>query len=148
MLAAVLLLSFYECFVADHQKWSSHVFGAKDLFREVDFVGMTKFIKFRKHQQHQEKRWISMQAQQGPGYTFFDDRPLADEVDENIVHVLMGRKVRYDQFGQIVDENAPEECHETYTERELEIYETQRDLFWWYCKQDVYQSFLGGGRLA
>jgi hypothetical protein len=27
------------------------------------------------------------------------------------------------------------------------MYESQRDLFWWYCKQDAFQSILSGNRL-
>jgi hypothetical protein len=71
----------------------------------------------------------------------------SEDVDENIVGMLMGKKVQYDQYGQILDDSIPENGSKAYTLKELETYETQRDLFWWYCKFDVYQSLLGGGPL-
>ena len=61
--------------------------------------------------------------------------------------MLMGKKLRYDQFGQVLDDTLQDDSEKTYSERDLELYETQRDLFWWYCKQDAYQGILGGGRL-
>ena len=148
-LAAAMLLAFYECWSADHQKWSNHLYGARQLVREIDFAGMTKYIKATKLQRRREERARQYQAQQLG--QFYDDRNRflpSDDVDENIVSVLMGRRLRYDEYGQILDDNAPDDgANKVYTERDLEIYETQRDLFWWYCKQDVYQSILGGGRL-
>jgi hypothetical protein len=151
-LAASMLLAFYECWSADHQKWSNHLLGAKQLFREIDFAGMTKQIKSMKEQQRREERELEYQAQQQDIGGYYEDRTrsqaLCEDVDENIVGMLMGRKLRYDQYGRIMDDEAPNAGpSRIYTQRELEIYETQRDLFWWYCKQDVYQSILGGGRL-
>lgn len=141
-LAAAMLLAFYEVWSADHQKWSNHLLGAKHLVREIDFAGMTRYIRRRRRQMRETRT-------QGahPGFQNMS-RFLADvdEVDENIVGMLMGRKVRYDQYGHIFDDGEFEETKH-YTEKDLETYETQRDLFWWYGKQDVYQSILGGGKL-
>ena len=151
-LAASMLLAFYECWCADHQKWSNHLLGAKQLVREIDFAGMTKYIKSVKAQQRMEEGERKFQAQQQGIGGIYEDRiryrAIVEDVDENIVGMLMGKKLRYDQYGRIMDEDAPDDgsCR-TYTQRELDTYETQRDLFWWYCKQDVYQSILGGGRL-
>lgn len=151
-LAAALLLAFYECWSADHQKWSNHLLGARQLVREIDFVGMTRFIKRRKAQQrNEEARRYQQSFFDGENSAFdYNGRfsPQAEEVDENLVGMLMGKKVRYDQYGQIIEDFVSmKDWNKTYTERDLEIYETQRDLFWWYCKQDVYQSILGGGKL-
>lgn len=149
-LAAAMLLAFYECWSADHQKWSNHIFGAKQLVREIDFVGMTRYAKRKRAQHRQEEQ---MRLQQCQLHLPFDKRarfssPPADEVDENLVGMLMGKKVIYDQYGQVMDSFVSEQdWNREYTERELETYETQRDLFWWYCKQDTYQSILGGGKL-
>jgi hypothetical protein len=150
-LAAALLLAFYECWSADHQKWSNHLLGAKQLVREIDFSGMTRYIKKRKARQRREDRAREYHARISGNNPVVDERdrfqPYVDEVDENIVGIMMGRKVQYDQYGQILDDDKDEGWTREYTERDLEIYETQRDLFWWYCKQDAYQSILGGGRL-
>ena len=60
----------------------------------------------------------------------------------------MGKRLRYDEYGRILEDNLSGDGEtKTYSQQELDIYETQRDLFWWYCKQDTYQSILGGGRL-
>jgi hypothetical protein len=150
-LAAAMLLAFYECWSADHQKWSNHLLGAKQLVREIDFAGMTRYIKNKKTQRRQEELVRSQQAQAQGGIHGLDDRarfqPNADEADENIVSMLMGKRLFYDKYGQIIDDSMPDDPNKEYSERDLETYETQRDLFWWYCKQDVYQSILGGGRL-
>jgi hypothetical protein len=151
-LAAAMLLAFYECWCADHQKWSNHLLGAKQLVREIDFAGMTRYIKNKTARRRQEEQQRYQQTQ-GQGVPYgLDDRtrfqPNVDEVDENIVSMLMGKRLFYDRYGQIIDDSVwdgPQ--RKEYSERDLEIYETQRDLFWWYCKQDVYQSILGGGRL-
>ena len=33
------------------------------------------------------------------------------------------------------------------SDQDAENYDNVRDLFWWYCKMDVYQSMLGGTKL-
>jgi hypothetical protein len=120
--------------------------------REIDFAGMTRYIKNKKTQQRQEDgaRYPQVQAQ-GSIYGLDDRARLqatVEEVDENIVSMLMGKQLFYDEYGQIIDDNTPSDPRgKEYSERDLETYEIQRDLFWWYCKQDVYQSILGGGRL-
>lgn len=150
-LAAAMLLAFYECWSADHQKWSNHLLGAKQLVREIDFAGMTRHIRNKKAHERQEELRRYQQAQVQGGMYGLDDRarfqPSVDEVDENIVSMLMGKEVFYDQYGQIIDDSVPGDTGTEYSDRDLETYEIQRDLFWWYCKQDVYQSVLGGGRL-
>lgn len=150
-LAASLLLSFYECWGADHQKWSNHLLGARMLIKEIDFAGMTKYLKSMKLKQRQEE-----ESQNFPGmqHTFggVDGdsnlyRRSNEDVDENIVGMLMGKRVRYDQYGHIIDDDVDNIGRKSYTQKQLEDYEIQRDLFWWYCKMDSYHSILGGGRL-
>jgi hypothetical protein len=151
-LAASMLLAFYECWSADHQKWSKHLLGSKQLVREIDFAGMTKQIKAMKKQESREESERKSRAHQKGTVAYYEDgtryKTTFENVDEKIVGMLMGQKLRYDQYGRIMDDDAPGDgSSRVYSRQELEIYETQRDLFWWYCKQDVYQSILGGGRL-
>jgi hypothetical protein len=142
-LAAALLLAFYECWSADHQKWTNHLLGAKQLVREIDFANMTRYIE-RKRAQHQAQFRGKFSSNNDVKFsTSFD----SEETDENLVGVLMGKKVRYGEYGHVDDFASEPYWPRNYTEKDLEIYETQRDLFWWYCKQDVYQSILGGGKL-
>lgn len=148
-LAAAMLLAFYECWSADHQKWSNHLLGARQLVREIDFLGMTKRIKALKMQQKREQQ--SLQYMRGPVHNIYEHGgpySASEDVDEAIISMLMGRQLRYDEYGQIMVENDSKLNEgDAFSIRDLEIYETLRDLFWWYCKQDVYQSILGGGRL-
>ena len=148
-----MLLAFYEVWCADHQKWTNHLLGARMLVREIDFAGTTKYIKSMKRRQRQEEEYRRSHQIQKYEKTIIHDNGfqpsnVADDVNENIIAILMGKQLRYDQFGQVIDENFTDAGeNKVYTERDLEIYETQRDLFWWYCKQDVYQSILGGSKL-
>ncbi|EKD19726.1 uncharacterized protein L3040_001926 [Drepanopeziza brunnea f. sp. 'multigermtubi'] len=150
-LAAALLLSFYECWAADHQKWTDHLLGAKQLVKEIDFAGLTGHIK-RKRDRKRQHDIERFNYAQNHGLEFdFDEQSHtnpADEVDENVVGVLMGTKVSYNDYGKVLGDSQSHQSREKYyTERDVEIYETQRDLFWWYAKQDTYQSILGGGKL-
>jgi len=152
-LAAAMLLAFYEVWCADHQKWTNHLLGARMLVREIDFAGTTQYIKSMKQRQRSDEEYArSHQIQRYGEATLhdsgFEPSKIADDVNENIIAILMGKQLRYDQYGQVIDENVQETGqNKVYTGRDLEIYETQRDIFWWYCKQDVYQSILGGGKL-
>ncbi|RFU28285.1 hypothetical protein B7463_g8062, partial [Scytalidium lignicola] len=134
-LAATLLIGFYECWCGDHQKWSNHLLGARQLLRHTDYSGITTYIKSRSVQRHQSLSSSYQHRRDDFDPEFLDEDHDQyredDDVDENIIGLLMGKTLRYDEYGQVIDKN----------------YETQRDLFWWYCKQDVYQSLLSGGRL-
>lgn len=61
----------------------------------------------------------------------------------------MGETIAYEAIGASSEKGfAGSHDNQTfYTERELDVHETHRDLYWWYRKQDAYQSLLGGGRL-
>ncbi|CAG8961002.1 hypothetical protein HYFRA_00002542 [Hymenoscyphus fraxineus] len=151
-LAAALLLAFYECWCADHQKWSNHVMGARQLIRFIDFAGMTKHIKRTKIRQRQNERIRYYQTHpHETGNNAFEERmryqAYMEDIDENLVGILLGKNVRYDQHGQILDDIPHDASEKPYSEKDIEAYESQRDLYWWYCKADVYQSILGGGRL-
>lgn len=151
-LAAAMLLSFYELWCADHQKWSNHLLGAKHLLVQIKFAKFAKQIKLNKLKQREQERVRESEHRRRTGSTFVDDKSryetYVEDVDENLIGMLMGKRLRYDQFGRIIDENDLEEEDNTvYTEKEIDDYEIQRDIYWWYAKQDIYQSILGGGRL-
>ncbi len=108
--------------------------------REVDFAGMTKHLRKRRKARH---LGISYEL-----HSYNDQREGdQNDIDEGFVGVLMGTVPHYDEYGQVIDNENPTDDWRGYTEKDLDTYEIQRDLFWWYCKQDVYQSVLGGGRL-
>lgn len=121
------------------------------LLKEIDFEGMTRAYKRQKRRQQQEEQERHNQlAQQhgfGRGYDYGNpNMPPTEDVDERFVAALMGKHLEYDMHGHVVDDNYPTDTRE-YSERDLETYEIQRDLLWWYWKQDSYQSMLGGGKL-
>jgi hypothetical protein len=111
-----MLLAFYECWCADYQKWSNHLIGAGKLLEEINFKDMTDHIKRTRHQGNHPK--------------YVDE---VDEVDEAVVGMLM-RKAPYDAYRHVVDDSNPGDESLLCSEEDLEIYEMQRDLFWWYCK--------------
>jgi len=119
--------------------------------KEIDFAGMARHMKHMK-QLKKEQRQLE---EQYPIQTFYDNRTSHqtavsdDEVDEGIVGILVGQKLTYDESGYIVNEDSTpdNDSNKVYTDLDLSIYETQRDLLWWYRKQDVYQSLIGGGLL-
>lgn len=149
-IAATLILGHYESTTAEHSKWNQHLAGARQLLMEIDFKGLTKQIKedkARKRRQTQPETWDS-------GGTMIDfhnfqqntEKPKEEEVDEAIVSQLMGWKVKYDEYGGIVDDY-PEIPRPSVTEKDIELYKIHCDLFWWYAKQDVYQSVVSGNPL-
>ena len=146
-LAATLLLGFYEATTAEHNKWNSHLAGARQLVMEIDFAGTTKQIKEQNAQAKANKYHRAFSGYQDP-YTdrrFSDDVSL--DVDNGIISTLMGWKSHSDQYGRIIDHTVTNPKSPPLTPKDIETYQIQRDLFWWYCKQDVYQSALSGNRL-
>ncbi|KAJ9669807.1 hypothetical protein H2201_000193 [Coniosporium apollinis] len=151
-LAASLLLGFYEVMTADHLKWSSHLFGAKQLLVEIDYQGMTKEYRRQKakkaaHEQNfarDNPELLIQQRQLARPYSLNDDLP-----DEGLVSTLIGRKLRYDEYGQIIEEpgSNPPPTNSIPQPFDINKYEIFQDLFWWYCKQDVFQSIVSGNRL-
>ncbi len=138
------------------RRWIGHLLGARQLLDEYDFAGMTRRIKALSGSPDTERRQSLWSNSTDSGATLFPDRSqkLRDNarssgiqhVDEDVVGIFMGQRLRYSEYGQVMDErmtpNEPE-----LTRQDLEDYETRRDLFWWFVKQDTYQSILSGNRL-
>ena len=141
-IAASMLLGFYEIIVADHMKWNTHLAGAKQLFVETDFAGMTR--QFRRMKMDKAAR-----DQLGRRTSFAENSHHTDElldqipdVDERVVSGFVGKEVRYGDHGRI------ETPHSSLPpELDLSKFEILKDLFWWYCKQDAYQSVVSGNHL-
>lgn len=154
-LAATLLLGTYEVTTAEHNKWNSHLAGARQLVTDIDFIGLGRRAKAYKAQMAMNRK---MQAYHGTtnvykhhfGGLSSDQDPVSedDTVDENLVSRIMGSKTSYNQSSRVLGEN---EVLSAYVKplsiKEMENFETQSDLFWWYCKQDMYQSMVSGNRL-
>lgn len=66
------------------------------------------------------------------------------EIDLDLVRSLTGRPI---YFMEGPDASDWQSKLRTCTERDLENYEHLADLYWWFCKMDVYQATLGGSKL-
>ncbi|KAL9106278.1 MAG: hypothetical protein Q9227_008677 [Pyrenula ochraceoflavens] len=148
-LATSLAICFYEVMCAEHSKWSIHLAGSKILVMEIDFASRTRMIR---RMRAQAKARIAYAKEVGYGDPYaasgVPDELLPDkdwDVDETLVSGLTGFEVRYDEQWQA---NGPSYYpREELTSRDVEIYKTQTDLYWWYCKQDIFQSMISGNRL-
>ena len=149
-IAATLILGHYESTTAEHSKWNQHLAGARQLLMEIDFQGLTKQVKEHKAR----KRGQTQSGTYYSGGTMIEyhsypqniETPKEEEVNEAIVSQLMGYKIKYDAYGGIVNDYT-DSPRAPITEKDIEIYKIHCDLFWWYAKQDVYQSGVSGNPL-
>ncbi len=155
-LAATLLLGFYEITTAEHNKWNSHLSGARELIMEIDFAGTAK--KIEQHRCRREETEAKRRYQMQNGHTNYqsyaygepDDFPTKEDrqLDEIFIDTLMGWKTKYDHHGRVIDDSdSGIISNEPLTSQDVENFEIQSDLFWWYAKQDMYQSIVSGNRL-
>lgn len=142
-IAASMLLGFYEVMTADHMKWNMHLAGSKQLFVETDFKKMTrqfrqmKIEKALRSQLERTHRHSMQQSDLRDG--FIDQIP---DVDERIVSQMLGWEVRYDDQGHTEPPTSDRPVN-----LDLSRFGILKDLYWWYCKQDAYQSIVSGNPL-
>ena len=142
-LAATLVLGFYEVMGADHSKWCSHVAGGSQLIQETNFAGLTKILRGAKARANAEQAYMT-----GRGSSDDDDqRDLRSEVDEGLISVIMGRPANYDDFRHVSRGLRDYQPKLDVTEKEVDEYRVRTNLYWWYCKHDMYQSLISGNRL-
>ncbi|CAK7270383.1 hypothetical protein SEPCBS57363_004076 [Sporothrix epigloea] len=149
-LAATMLLGFYEVWTSDHDKWCKHLWGARAIMREIPIKDMTRKIIALKREQRMNLQAYSSEFGNGPfANTLVAERDI-DQVDSSLVERLSGRPVGYEDDKPSATTSASASVFQAwtasnhYTEKDIETYELIADLFWWYCKMDVYQSILGG----
>ena len=142
-IAATMLLGFYEIMTADHLKWNMHLTGSKQLFLETDFVTMARQFKRmkaeRQSRQNGARRRNSVPQDVSPQDEILDQ---IYDVDERVVSEFAGKEVRYDDHGQILTQKST-----MPPKLDLTQFEILRDLYWWYLKQDAYQSIVSGNPL-
>jgi Fungal specific transcription factor domain len=148
-LAATLLIGFYEILLADHSKWNIHLKGASILVMEIDFAGMTRRLRRMRAEARERTAHTSAFSYEdyvtiaGVPETLLPDKDW--EVDEGLIKQLTGLPVNYDNQWQ-ARTNMPVPTHDL-SAKDIEDYKVKSDLFWWYCKQDVFQSMVSGNRL-
>lgn len=147
VLAASLLLGYYEIMAANHANWQSHLNGARQLVVEIDFAGMTKMFKQLKSLNARHDQQMPRFSATGIPQVSPDQSPqdiLLDqmyEADESIVGGICGTGVSYDSYGHIG------EAMSSPSPLDLEKYDALKDLYWWYCKQDAYHSLISSDPL-
>jgi Fungal specific transcription factor domain len=154
-LAATLLLAFFEVMAAEHSKWDTHVAGATQLIKEIDFIGMTRDLRAYRRKlrlQRDEMAYSNPWLEYNPmGSGMSDDDPFAEKeagINEELIGTLISRAVNYDRFGQVEDEGQRlRSSKQHFTRKDIETFRIQCDLYWFYCKHDVFQSMISGNRL-
>jgi hypothetical protein len=151
-LATSLLLAYYEVWTADPVKWSTHLVGAAQLLTELDFRSLTREARRLKAARTAEERQFPYQnpellIDQKHFNKRLEERAMMP--DENLVSTIIGKKVNYDDFGMIVEENGAryEKRTNMSDKLDLQCYETYQDLYWWYTRHDAFQSMVSGNPL-
>lgn len=140
-LAATLLLAYFEVWASDHQKWCKHLLGARQLFSSIDLFDMSR--KCLRLKMLKARRF----AAQHFGLPDTDQPPEDPEMlDFNLISIIHGTHIQKTDYN-LGAENPFDYATNRVSDQDAENYDNVRDLFWWYCKMDVYQSMLGGTKL-
>jgi hypothetical protein len=151
-LATSMLLAYYEVWTAEHVKWSTHLVGAAQLLTELDFRSLTREARRLKAAQNAEERQFPYQNPE----MLIDQKDFNRKLEErammpdpNLVSTIIGKKVNYDDFGMIVEENGVRYEKKTNLSDKLDLqgFETLQDLYWWYARHDAFQSMVSGNPL-
>lgn len=143
-IAASMLLGFYEIMAADHMKWNMHLAGSKQLFVEIKFDEiMQQFRRMKierasRHHLGDRRRRSDTQ----PSFSQDDLLDQIPDVDERMISKLVGHEVRYGDPDHMT--TPPSSIRPALNLLELGMI---KDLYWWYCKQDAYQSIVSGNPL-
>jgi hypothetical protein len=138
---------------AEHVKWGTHLVGSAQLMAELDFPSLTQEARRLKAAQVARE---SNFPYQNPNMLI--DQKLLDQKlkestmmpDETLISTIVGMTVRYDDYGRVfedVDMNqGPRQGFRG--KLDLRTFETLQDLYWFYMRQDAYQSILSGNPLV
>ncbi|KAM0249385.1 hypothetical protein ACHAQJ_009060 [Trichoderma viride] len=150
-LAATLLLGYFEVWSSDHTKWCNHLFGARILFREMSLGDMTRScFPVKCMRQRQEATGYQLGHISSRFYASHQS-PMSPQgelhtLDYGLLNAITGLSVTPEDYGD-GEGQFSDERYTPATDVEIEKYDIICDLFWWYCKMDVYQSILGGTKL-
>jgi len=147
-LAATLILAYYETMAAEHEKWASHIHGAKQLLQEIDFVELSRGVESLEderalREQYPEPEMRNQRILMMRAARRQRDAYIVNDLDDNLTGLIMGTK-----GGRRDSRTGKGKGRKTaYSKKELETCQLQSDLFWWYVKMDLYQSLLSGNPL-
>jgi hypothetical protein len=151
-LATSMLLAYYEVWTAEHVKWSTHLVGAAQLIKELDFRSLTREARRLRAAHMAEERQFPRQNPEMLIDQKLFNKSLEERAmvpDENLVSTIIGKQVNYDDFGMIVEENGArcEKKANLPEKLDLQSFETLQDLYWWYARHDAFQSIISGNPL-
>ncbi|KAL7822900.1 hypothetical protein V8C26DRAFT_191316 [Trichoderma gracile] len=150
-LAATLLLGYFEVWSSDHTKWCNHLFGARILFREMSLGDMTRAC-FPAKRMRQRREAGGYQLGHVGSYFHHSHAHAAPaqsgqrSFDYGFLNAITGLAVSPEDYGD-AEHQPSQDRRSPVSDTEIERYDIICDLFWWYCKMDVYQSILGGTKL-
>jgi|TARA_R110002003_G_scaffold193_11_gene15005 hypothetical protein len=151
-IATSMLLAYYEVWTAEHVKWSTHLVGAAQLLTELDFRSLTREARRLKAAQTAEERQFPYQnPDMLIDQKYFEQRLKESAMmpDASLVSTIVGKKINYDEFGMVIEENGSRYEKKTSLPERLDVqnFETLQDLYWWYARNDAYQSIISGKAL-
>lgn len=152
-LAATGLLGFWEVMAAEHNKWNSHVLGARQLLVETDFVALSKRVRRTQAASASAaagKDYSDMMYRQHGGFrgTAVSELELEHRKTDALVNLLMGReRATQSESPAGLGVQDPSSASAPLTPEQMKDDEIRTDLFWWYLKQDLYQGILSNNPL-
>lgn len=146
-LAATLMLAYYETMAAEHDKWSSHIHGAKQLLKEIDFDRVTRRVEQCDDEPEQPQRMAGVPggAENRNGPSLFSMRKIrrqmiSEDVDDSLKSYFMGNKANR----ATQNKSKRRENERAFSKKEMDTLKLQADMFWFYAKMDCFQSLLSG----
>ena len=85
----------------------------------------------------------------GAGAVPASRRPNVMMPDEILVSTIVGKKVSYEHHGRVIEdvEMNTDRKYGIPGKLDLRTFETAQDLYWWYARQDAFQSIISGNPL-
>lgn len=144
VLAATLVLAYYETMAAEHEKWASHLHGARQLLQEIDFEELSRGVESLEderalNEQYSEPLMRNQRVMMIRAARRQRDAHVVNEEDENLTNYRMGNRPLRKEM-----RTGKSKAKTTFSTKDLETCQLQSDLFWWYIKMDLYQALLSG----
>lgn len=150
-LAATLMLAYYETMAAEHDKWSSHIHGAKQLLKEIDFDRVSQRVEQYDVEGDDTQRFAGSSGAGGgesssTGLSLLAARRvrrqyISEDVDDSLKSYFMGSNKAQ---RAVENKQRRKQNERMFSKHELDTLKLQADMFWWYTKMDCYQSLLSG----
>lgn len=144
VLAATLVLAYYETMAAEHEKWASHLHGARQLLQEIDFEELSRGVESLEderalNEQYPEPLMRNQRVMMIRAARRQRDTHVVNEEHENLTNFRMGNRPMQKDM-----RTGKSKAKTTYSAKDLETCQLQSDMFWWYIKMDLYQALLSG----